>query len=71
MGLKREKTPETETDTVDRSLQEARSLQLSALKNNKKILTLLRRLNHRRLEQVVNFQSHFFPGSDSPLFRLL
>ena len=30
---KREKTPKTDTETVDRSLQEARSLQLSALKN--------------------------------------
>ena len=36
MGLKRKKTPETDTDTnteLDKSLQEAQNLQLSALKN--------------------------------------
>ena len=39
MGLKREKTPgtetETDTETVDRSLQEVRSLQLSVLKKSR------------------------------------
>ena len=32
MGLKRKKTPDTDPE-LDKSLQEARSLQLSALKN--------------------------------------
>ena len=35
MGLKRKKTPDTDTEPkLDKSLQEARSLQLSALKKN-------------------------------------